>query len=90
MTIALQNQSGTYSRTYPLTKVYYWLGAPFKRLWWHIHAYSVIVGIMILTAFSMIALFVYDRSTKILPWLRQDWQSSHHAPEIPTSIRQQR
>jgi hypothetical protein len=90
MAIALQNQSITYSKPHPLTKFYYRLFAPFKRLWWHIHAYSVIFGVMSLTALSLVALFIYDRS-KVIPLLLQGWQSSTHpTSELPVSVKQQR
>ncbi len=48
-----------------LSKLMSWAIAPLYRLWWHIHAYATVLGILFLTLLSLIALYFYERSSTV-------------------------
>ncbi|WP_138499315.1 hypothetical protein [Nostoc sp. PA-18-2419] len=49
-----------------------------KILWWHIHAYGTILGVMLLTLSSLIYLIIHHFLNKLLPALthRDEWKIS--------------
>jgi hypothetical protein len=49
-----------------LSKLVSWAIAPLYRLWWHTHAYATILGILFLTLLSLVALYLYEQSSRVL------------------------
>lgn len=89
MAIAIQSQSKRSSSFYLLTKLRYWLFDPFRWLWWHLHAYSVILGIMALTVFSVIVLYGYEQLRAWGISLQKRFVAvTERSPEFPISIKQ--
>ncbi len=48
-----------------LIKLMSWAIAPLYRLWWHTHAYATILGILFLTLLSLMALVLYEQSSRV-------------------------
>lgn len=81
MVVAIQTQAIQPSKFSYLVKLKYWLIAPFQKIWWHTHAYSVIFGVMGLTMLSVIVLYLYDHFSKIFSIRHQNFYSSSEQTE---------
>ncbi len=63
----LKQPSGLYQKSvYALLKPIYFLRAFGLRLFWHIRAYSIVIGIMVLVLFSIGFLWLYETGHKLI------------------------
>lgn len=66
MVVAIQTRSIRPAKFSRAIKIKHQLITPFQRLWWHLHAYTVIFGLMLLTGFSLIVLSLYGSLASFL------------------------
>lgn len=88
MTIALKVQRGQSANSFKLHRVWqpaFVILALLYRLWWHTYSYTTVLGIMLLTLLSLIAISVHTQVSQALANLRRRIHSSSIV--LPLSIR---